>query len=196
LETYVCNKRSPMSECYSREAWQMLADGFSRVLDDPTDIEARGRMQLGACFAGMAIEASMLGAAHALANPLTAMLGVPHGQAVGLMMPHVIRFNGQTVNDRYEQLAKNLPTHHQVDNRDTASHRLAELFTQWLKKASLATSLEELNQWLALAKGNPEQTQTLLRELARSATKQWTATFNPRAASETDMLALYQSALS
>ncbi len=37
----------------------------------------------------------MLGAAHALANPLTARFNVPHGQAVGLMMPHVIRFNGR-----------------------------------------------------------------------------------------------------
>ena len=50
-------------------------------------------MQLGACFAGLAIENSMLGAAHGLANPLTAHYGIPHGQAVGLMLPHVIRFN-------------------------------------------------------------------------------------------------------
>ena len=50
-------------------------------------------MQLGACFAGLAIENSMLGAAHGLANPLTAHYGIVHGQAVGLMLPHVIRFN-------------------------------------------------------------------------------------------------------
>ena len=91
LETFVCTKRNPISECYSREAWQLLSQGFPQVLLDSTDVDARGRMQLGACFAGMAIESSMLGAAHALANPLTARLGVAHGQAVGLMMPHVIR---------------------------------------------------------------------------------------------------------
>ena len=45
---------------------------FARVLDEPNDLAARGAMQLGACLAGMAIENSMLGAAHALANPLTA----------------------------------------------------------------------------------------------------------------------------
>ena len=35
----------------------------------------------------------MLGAAHALANPLTARFDVVHGQAVGMMLPHVMAFN-------------------------------------------------------------------------------------------------------
>ena len=64
----------------------------------------RSGMQLGACFAGLAIENSMLGAAHALANPLTAEYGIPHGQAIGLMLPHVVRFNGQVVADQYLEL--------------------------------------------------------------------------------------------
>ena len=46
-------------------------------------IDARAGMQLGACLAGLAIENSMLGAAHALANPLTAHYGLVHGQAIG-----------------------------------------------------------------------------------------------------------------
>ena len=63
------------------------------------NLEARGEMQLGACFAGLAIENSMLGAAHALANPLTANFGIAHGEAVALMLPHVIRHNGRHVGD-------------------------------------------------------------------------------------------------
>jgi alcohol dehydrogenase len=50
-------------------------------------------MLLGAHLAGAAIENSMLGAAHACANPLTSKFGITHGVAVGLMLPHVIRFN-------------------------------------------------------------------------------------------------------
>ena len=52
-------------------------------------------MQLGACFAGMAIETSMLGAAHATANPLTAHHDITHGQAVGIMLPAVILYERQ-----------------------------------------------------------------------------------------------------
>ena len=62
---------------------------FRASLAEPNDLPARGAMQLGACLAGLAIENSMLGSAHALANPLTASYGIAHGEAIALMLPHV-----------------------------------------------------------------------------------------------------------
>jgi alcohol dehydrogenase class IV len=60
----------------------------------------------------MAIEASMLGAAHALANPLTAHFGIAHGQAVGVMMPAVLRANGRETHiaELYRMLLVDLRT--------------------------------------------------------------------------------------
>ncbi len=54
LETYVTKSRNPASLAFSREAWLLLGENFARVLDDSTDLEARGGMQLGAllCRAG------------------------------------------------------------------------------------------------------------------------------------------------
>ena len=195
LETFVCTKRNPISECYSREAWQLLSQGFPQILLDPSDIEARGRMQLGACFGGMAIESSMLGAAHALANPLTAKLGVAHGQAVGLMMPHVIRFNSQVVEESYVELAKLLPNGIGAGIGSTASEIIAMVFTRWMNQASLATSLKCLPQWPEELIEDRKQTFAFLRELAVSASKQWTASFNPRSVTESDFLMIYQAAM-
>ncbi len=203
LETFVCNKRTPISECYSREAWQLLSRGFSALLVSGEDIEARGCMQLGACFAGMAIEASMLGAAHALANPLTATLGVPHGQAVGLMMPHVIRFNASVVEDRYAELARLLPDAWQSDVSANASQKalppasetIVSCFIRWMTDANLEIALEGLPQWPKELIGKAEGTEIFLRELASSAAKQWTALFNPKPVQESDLLELYRSAL-
>lgn len=190
LETFVCNKRNPISECYSWSAWERLSAGVAQVLANPTDIEGRGNMQLGACFAGMAIEASMLGAAHALANPLTASLGTPHGQAVGLMMPHVIRFNALVAGDRYQKLVRLLSD----DNARTPSEAcewLHDRMTQWLTDFELATRLRDLPGWPFSA----EAEQQLALDLADSAAKQWTATFNPRPLSKSDFFELYQAAL-
>jgi len=195
LETFVCNKRTPMSECYSREAWQLLSQGFPQVLKSPGDVDARGRMQLGACFAGMAIEASMLGAAHSLANPLTAMLGVTHGQAVGLMMPHVVRFNAHVVEDRYRELSKLLPVNSAGSNSLIGSEKIASIFTLWLQKAGLATTLQGLAQWPTSLKGDGKQTPELLQALSLSASKQWTASFNPRIVTEADFLEIFKAAL-
>ena len=94
LESFVSKPRNWFSQGFSREAWRRLAKNFPLVLQNPDDQEARAQMQIGACLSGFAIENSMLGAAHALANPLTAGYGIAHGEAVGLMLPHVIRVNG------------------------------------------------------------------------------------------------------
>ena len=165
IETYVSKRRNPMSTTYSRRAFAMLARGFSRVLSEPDDLDARCDMQVGACLAGMAIETSMLGAAHATANPLTARHDITHGQAVGLMLPAVIRMNGSVHADWYAQLMR------EVDPRvatDEAPERLAEMVVSWLREADLATSLDELS---IPASG--------IDTFVEDALKQWTGTFNP-----------------
>jgi len=95
VETAVTTKRTAYSLMCAHEGFKLTVPNLPRVFANPNDLEARGRMQLGAAFAGMAIESSMLGAAHAAANPLTAHYGIIHGQAVGMMLPHVVRFNGR-----------------------------------------------------------------------------------------------------
>ena len=71
LETLVTTRHTALSECFSRSAWRLINSGFERMLKDPEDLEARGAMLLGAHFGGLAVENSMLGAAHACASPLT-----------------------------------------------------------------------------------------------------------------------------
>ncbi len=196
LETFVCNKSNPMSQCFSREAWGLLVRGFPRVLQNPSDVEARGWMQLGACFAGMAIEASMLGAAHAMANPLTASFGTPHGQAVGMMMPHVIRFNDPSVSPRYDELARIL-CHHCPPTNDpsgSSAELIAATFTTWLTAAGLKTRLHELGGWTPPT-ATPGDVESQLIRLAEDAAKQWTGSFNPRSVSAPEFLSLYRAAL-
>ena len=179
IETYVTKRRNAISTTYSRRSFGMLAQGFSRVLAEPKDLEARSHMQLGACLAGMAIETSMLGAAHATANPLTAHHGITHGQAVGLMLPAVVRMNGVEHAPWYAELVREVEPDVLVED---APERLAAMLTQWLKEANMATSLKEL----AVPQEGIEQ-------FTEDALKQWTGTFNPIPLDEKRVKALYQS---
>ncbi|MGB7344030.1 MAG: iron-containing alcohol dehydrogenase [Pirellulaceae bacterium] len=179
IETYVTKRRNPMSVMYSRRAFGLLAAGFSKVLDQPGNIEARSQMQLGACFAGMAIETSMLGAAHATANPLTAHHDITHGQAVGMMLPAVIRMNGAKHADWYAELLREIdPT----VATDEAPERLATMVVQWMRAAGLATSLDELSI-----------PQSGIEIFVQDAMKQWTGTFNPIPLDEERIGKLYRS---
>src|SRR5262249_50705683 len=107
LETAVTTKRNHLSLMFSHEAFKLTVPSLPRVLSAPSDLHARGRMLLGAALAGTAIENSMLGAAHAAANPLTAHYGIVHGEAVGIMLPAVVRFNARdpAVRLAYAELA-------------------------------------------------------------------------------------------
>src|SRR5204862_51734 len=84
-----------LSLMFSHGASKLTVPSFPEVLRTPQASEARGRMPLAAALAGMAIENSMLGAVHAAANPLTAHYDVVHGEAVGILLPHVVRFNAK-----------------------------------------------------------------------------------------------------
>ncbi|MEM8666595.1 MAG: iron-containing alcohol dehydrogenase [Planctomycetota bacterium] len=165
LETYVSKRRNTISTTYSRRAFGLLAQGFSRVLSHPDDLEARCQMQVGACLAGMAIETSMLGAAHATANPLTARFDVTHGQAVGMMLPAVIRMNGSVYANWYAELMREVDASVTVEQ---SPDQLAEMVIQWLREAKLKASLEELNI-----------PQDGIDGCIEDALKQWTGTFNP-----------------
>ena len=106
----------------------------------------------------------MLGAAHALANPLTAEFGIAHGQAIAVMLPHVVRWNGQA---EYRELHTDLPW------------RLAGL----ARTAGLAGSLSALR-----VPGDR------LEALAEAAAQQWTGRFNPRPFDAAAALELYRCA--
>jgi alcohol dehydrogenase len=184
LETYVSKPRNPMSQAFSREAWRLLAGNLHRVLGGPEeDLEARAAMQLGACFAGMAIENSMLGAAHALANPLSANYGIVHGEAVGVMLPHVIRFNGQICADLYNELVRSGAAGNVPLKAEANVEQLAEFVTSLAQRAGLASRLSQC--------GVPRDN---LPTLAEQAAKQWTGTFNPREVSPDQWLDLYHEA--
>lgn len=182
VETAVTNKRNDRSWACSREAFRRLVAALPRVLERPDDLEARAEMQLGAAYAGMAIELSMLGAAHALANPLTARFGVIHGQAVGMMLPHVVRFNAADPAARaaYRELAAAAGL---ASDGEDPGEALAGALERLLDAAEMPRRLE--------AVGVPA---AAVPKLAAEAAAQWTARFNPRPVAAVDLEALYRRA--
>jgi alcohol dehydrogenase len=172
VETAVTTKRNELSQKLSREAFKLCIGALPDVLCEPANLDARARMQLGAAYAGAAIENSMLGAAHAAANPLTAHFGIVHGHAVGLMLPHVVRFNASQ-NESAAIYAR----------LDSGAEALARRLSDLVKLAGLSPSLADCGV-----------EKSSLPMLADEAAKQWTAQFNPRAIRALDFARLYEEA--
>jgi alcohol dehydrogenase len=171
VETAATTKRNDTSRRLSRQAWELLEPSFEPLMLDPKNAAAREKMLLGAHVAGAAIENSMLGAAHSCANALSALCDTVHGVAVGLMLPHVVRFNSGAGENPYSDL---------MDDPAALADRLSKL----LGMASLPRTLAEVDA--------PEE---LVPKLAAIAAKQWTATFNPRPVTEQDFADIFRAAL-
>jgi alcohol dehydrogenase len=183
LETAVTKKRNPLSVMYSREAFKLCITAFPEVLLNPKSLESRGRMLLGAALAGLAIENSMLGAAHAAANPLTAHFGVVHGQAVGVMLPAVVRFNAAEPDSQraYAELVSGVEGNCAVDGHAQTCEELAARLDALLSLAQMPRSLAECGV-----------ERKAVGMLAEEASRQWTATFNPRTLTTKDFANLYE----
>lgn len=183
VETAVTTRRNAISAMYSREAFCLLNHHFENVLEAPHDVAARATMQLGAFYAGIAIEQSMLGAAHACANPLTARFQIAHGVALGIVLPHVVRWNAQTSADLYRELISN-------------SDNLKETATNIDSGLQLADRLVNIGN----ACGFPGRLRDMgilendLEALASAAAEQWTGTFNPRPFGTSEALEMYECA--
>jgi alcohol dehydrogenase class IV len=179
VETFVTTKRNPISESFSRESWRLLENNYEHVLSQPDDVEARGLMQLGAFFAGMAIENSMLGATHACANPLTAHYGTTHGAAIALLLPSVVRWNGIVSSERYAELLCLSGVNDIADPAEQLASRLEELANAGGLRSTLSQA------------GIRESD---LSMLAGEAAEQWTGRFNPRPFDMRGALEVYQCA--
>ncbi len=164
VESFVTTRRTPFSQSFSREAWRLLEANYERVLARPDDVESQGHMQIGAFFAGLAIEHSMLGATHACANPLSAHYGTIHGVAIAMLLECVVRWNGLEI---YRGLRDELPA------------RLREM----AQAAGLSRRLRDARV-----------PKTDLQRLSEEAAQQWTGTFNPRPFDVRGALEIYECA--
>jgi alcohol dehydrogenase len=165
LESLVCTRQTALSDCFSRSAWRLLHSEFERALEEPQDLEARGAMLLGAHFGGLAVENSMLGAAHACAYPLTAAFGLAHGVAIAVVLPHVVEWNSEVSHERYRELFPG---------------DLVRRLRQLAEIGGLPGSLRQA--------GVPEEA---IPRLAEDAATQWTGKFNPRPFNESAAREIY-----
>jgi alcohol dehydrogenase len=164
IETYVSTARNAASDLFAREAWRLLEGAYETTLRSPGDLQALGAMQLGAHYAGVAIEHSMLGATHACANPVTARYGATRGVAIAALLAHVVRWNKA---ERYAELAA----------------ELAARLERMAHAGGLPTRLGAL--------GVPRED---LEALAEEAALQWTGRFNPRPFDASGALEIYRCA--
>ena len=175
VESFVTRSGNPLSRLLAREAWRLMESAFPQIVSGGAGPGEWADMLWGAHLAGSAIELSMLGAAHACANPLTASFDVTHGKAIAVVLPAVVRRNGERCGTEYASLMG-------VEGDGTA--RLAVRLEDIRRDGGLPGRLSECGV-----------AEVDVPDLVRQALEQWTLRHNPCELDAADIAALYRSVL-
>jgi alcohol dehydrogenase class IV len=118
-------------------AVRLIYDNLYRAYKDGSDIDARENMQIAALYAGRAFTRGCVGYVHAIGHTMGGLYGVPHGKAMAILLPHVMRAFGPKVHRRLAELADACG----ITGRSDAEK--AEKFISWIEEMKEKTGIPE-----------------------------------------------------
>ena len=189
VEAFVVDRYAPLADAFAREGMRLVAESLVRAYDVGDDRRAREDMMLASTMGAMAFHKG-LGVVHSLAHQLSPQVGIPHGAACGIMLPHAIRFNvgegpaRDRTAIRYAEVASIFGVEDEGITTADLAREAAEVVDKLLIRFSVPT---KLGDW-----GASEED---LDVMARNAMLDHCHGRNPRSCTEADMRALYETAL-
>lgn len=183
IEAYVATARSDFSDPLALKA---ISDIFDSLVDSYNgDKEARGKMHIAQCLAGMAFSNALLGIAHSLAHKTGAVFHIPHGCCNAILLPNVIQYNSRVCMERYAQIARSVGLPGSTDKQLTDS--LVEAVRALNKKLEIAQSYKENGV-------SEEDFNTHCESIAANAVLDPCTASNPRPTDKDQMLAVLRCA--
>jgi lactaldehyde reductase len=103
VEGYITKAHNTMSDMFHMKAIELIFENLPAAVNekDPKAIE---NMALAQYIAGMGFSNVGLGIVHSMAHQLGAVYDTPHGIANAILLPTVMRFNGEVSWERFREI--------------------------------------------------------------------------------------------
>ncbi|MBD9416952.1 iron-containing alcohol dehydrogenase [Pseudomonas sp. PDM16] len=177
LEAYCAPGFHPLAEGIAVEGMRLVKGALVRAVKQPNDLDARADMLAAAAMGATAFQKG-LGGMHALAHPIGALYDTHHGMTNATLMPYVLKFNRDVIEERITRLAAYL----QLANPGFDS--FLELVLQLRSDTGVPHSLAEL--------GVDDGKTTLIAQMA---VVDPSAGGNPRTLTEANVAQLFSDAV-
>jgi len=115
-----------LENTYALEATKLIYDNLYECYINPTNVDARCNMMHAAFKAGRSFTRGCVGYVHALGHTLGGLYGVPHGLAMSVILPIVMRQFGPAAEKRLAELAA------YCGMKGSNDHELATKFIDWI----------------------------------------------------------------
>jgi len=182
IETYFSILSSPASDALAMEAIHMVNGHLRSAVERGHEVEARVGLSHGSLLAGMAFNNGFLGLTHAIGSALSGHCHVPHGVAIGLLLPSVIEFNAAALPEKAARIAEQMGV--KGENQEALASQAGGAVASLVESIGLPTRLRDVGV-----------TGEKLADIAKDSFKSGMMKMNPRQPSDDEVLALLKAIL-
>lgn len=184
IEAFVSNASSPFTDIHALEAIRLISRNLPASVENPLDIDLRGKIMLGSLEAGLAFSNASLGGVHAMAHSLGGFRDLPHGECNAMLLRHVADFNFSVAPEKYLRIGEALG----LDLRGMALKDKKKAVLSEIARLGKAANIGE-------TLGEKGVKRTDVPQLADKAIKDACIVTNPRKPNKRDIEVIYEEAI-
>ena len=162
VEAYTNNAyNTALEKKMAKDAVKLIYENLEGAYENGSDMEKRQNMQRAAFYAGRAFTRGCVGYVHAIGNAVGGLYGVPHGKAMAILLPHVLKAFGSSAEAKLAELADHcgLSAEYGVDHDDrtggcacpaygamkgkTTNNGKARLFIEWIENTKRSMDIPD-----------------------------------------------------
>ena len=182
MEGYITKAGWLIPDMFHINAMSLIYKNLERAANDK-DEKAVEKIGYAQYIAGMGFSNVGLGIVHSMAHSLGAYFDTPHGVANALLLPHVLKFNGQVC----PELFRNMGNAFGLDMANTTDEEAVQKVVDAVKELSIKLHIPQTLKEIGIPK-------EMLPTLAEQALHDACTPGNPREVTKEDILALYKEA--
>jgi len=184
IEGYITKAHNTMSDMFHMRAIELIFENLPAAVNEK-DSKAIENMALAQYIAGMGFSNVGLGIVHSMAHQLGAVYDTPHGLANTILLPTVMRFNGEVCADRFREILCHIG---RPDARDLNDQDVINTFVWKIEELSKAVGITQTVKDTGCREEDLEM-------LAEKALEDPCKPGNPRETSKEDFIRLYKEAM-
>jgi len=184
VEGYITKGHNTMSDMYHMRAIELIFENLTKAVNEK-DPQAIENMALAQYIAGMGFSNVGLGIVHSMAHQLGAVYDTPHGIANAILLPTVMRFNGEVCADRFREILCHIG---RPDARYLNDQDVINTFVWMIEELSKSVGVTQRVRDTGCKEEDIEM-------LAEKAMEDPCKPGNPREVSKEDFINLYRAAM-
>ncbi|MCM3151597.1 iron-containing alcohol dehydrogenase [Priestia megaterium] len=143
LESFISNKSNLISDMVALESIRLISSSIIEAYQNGNSVEAREKMLVGSMYGGMALTSAGTAAVHALAYPLGGKFKIPHGVANSMLLPHVMEFNMDAIEDRLFLVAEPMGIKIEGFSKTEVAQKVVNRIVEWTNVLEIPQNLKE-----------------------------------------------------